>query len=104
MGYSATAAAFRTIEKLMGEAKGLDHSSGSNCWKDATGRECFYERGREQADGAMVGTVNRETSPGFAKRIGSFRIEPDGKITRFPGMPPAIIQKLNSQKAPAWTF
>lgn len=46
----------------------------------------FYEIGRENADGAITGTVFENVGEGFARRVGSFRIEPDGFITRFPSI------------------
>jgi hypothetical protein len=49
----------------------------------------FWEIGREHEDGAVTGTVFKPylQDPGRVVRTGSFRIEPSGKVTRFPTLP-----------------
>jgi hypothetical protein len=44
----------------------------------------FYEVGKEQADGAITGSVFENLPNGFARKFGSFRVNPDGYISRFP--------------------
>lgn len=62
------------------------------------GRMAFHEIGRENPDGAVTGTVwmavdrfpRATAEPGVCGRVrqaGSFRIEPDGTVTRFPLVP-----------------
>jgi hypothetical protein len=54
----------------------------------------FWARGREQDYGAITGTVwktirrltDEERRRTAAEYVGSFRIEPDGRISRFPGL------------------
>jgi hypothetical protein len=48
----------------------------------------FWEVGRENADGAITGTVWKPWShdPSRVVKKGGFRIEPDGTVTRFPGL------------------
>lgn len=46
----------------------------------------FYERGKENRDGAVTGTINQNISSTHARRHSSFRIDPDGKIVRFAGL------------------
>ena len=99
MGYSATAAAFDTLERIVREA-GPEY--GSNGWQAVNGRNYFYERGDEHTDGAITGTVlcNYLPSewraewgtynPNSCKAAGSFRIEPNGKVTRFAGIPKTL--------------
>jgi len=51
------------------------------------GTEYMLELGREQRDGAMTGTVCRMERDGeqlLAHPCGSFRIEPDGTVKRYP--------------------
>lgn len=44
----------------------------------------FFEEGREQRDGAIVGSICRELEGGMCRRSSSFRIEPNGKVSRAP--------------------
>lgn len=46
----------------------------------------FYERGKEQRDGSIVGQIHRNTTPGMCKRSGRFRIEPNGKVSAGPAI------------------
>ena len=50
----------------------------------------FWETGREQADGAITGTVWKPWAQDKTRvvKAGSFRIEPDGRVSRFPGTTP----------------
>ena len=73
MGYSATAKACMVLDTF----KGGDKSSNVWAWK---GHRYMYERGRENADGAITGSVIRMDG----KRCGSFRIDPDGQVIRAP--------------------
>ena len=79
MGYSCTQAAYQTLER---------HFAGDECsantWRH-NGRRYFYERGRENADGAITGGVYEwRESDNLARYVGSFRIEPDGRASRAP--------------------
>lgn len=110
MGYSCATAAANTMDHLM---ETLCKSRYGNSWTDKVGRMCFWERGREQKDGAIVGHVNRDIDEtrwtekyarhygafvaGKCEKIGSFRIEPDGFIKAFPGVEPSIIKQLNAR-------
>jgi hypothetical protein len=103
MGYSCTVKAslvLAAVESIMNEAMPDNQSSN----KLPNG---FWERGREQPDGAITGTVfktvriltDAERAEAAAKmsggakpdwigdpcvRAGSFKISADGKIVRFP--------------------
>jgi hypothetical protein len=80
MGYSCTAAALKALQAIKGCAGGdLD---ASNELRLARGRLAFFERGDEQADGAIVGMVYSAAG----ERIGPFRINADGTIHAFPGL------------------
>ena len=102
MGYSCTAKAHealrRVMEVLQARGYGLRHDGRllANGWKTSRG-EHFYEIGREHLDGAMTGPVFRVLRNGRASRIGSFRIEPDGKIRRFPGLPREVLRALRRE-------
>lgn len=57
----------------------------------------FWEIGREQSDGAIVGTCWKSSGkPGFVVKNGSFRIEPNGKISRFPGLSKEIRNRAEN--------
>jgi hypothetical protein len=79
MGYSCTQTAYQTLERYF---SGDD--SMANTWRH-NGQRYFYERGRENDDGAITGTVYQwRESDNLARKVGSFRIEPDGRATRAP--------------------
>jgi hypothetical protein len=52
----------------------------------------FFETGREQADGAITGTVWKPTGDGHVTKRGGFRIEADGRVSRFPGLPATLLR------------
>jgi hypothetical protein len=83
MGYSCSAIA-STVLDVIGEDRRFDISHFSYRF--------FFEIGRENRDGAITGFVYSvgmiiDTLQRCCKRKGSFRIEPNGEITRFPGLP-----------------
>ena len=97
MGYSCTARAHRTLERLAALLQEryplVDPHAGtlSNGWTYRR-RRFVWEIGREQPDGAITGSVIElaplgERLDGAGKRVGTFRIEPDGRIARFPYVP-----------------
>ncbi len=94
MGYSCTQDAdsmLGVIRKAYG-----DSSKGSNTLV-LQGTEYFYERGREQDDGAITGTLMRVSLSGdYAYREGSFKIAPDGTILRFPHLSAAQKRELDN--------
>lgn len=86
MGYSATVLACfaqDTMITLLQAAAG-DCGGSSNSWGDNDGEYHFFERGREQNDGAITGTVYKTFSAVSCRPAGSVRIEPDGTVTRWP--------------------
>ena len=48
------------------------------------GARYFFDRGREQTDGAITGKLFEMLPNDMAQFAGHVRIEPDGTITRFP--------------------
>lgn len=121
MGYSCTAKAslvLAAIQSVMDAAMPNDKSSN----KLPNG---FWERGREQPDGAITGTVfktvrvlsDAERAEAAAKmggacqpswignpcvRAGSFKISADGKIVRFPQL--TLKQRQIAEAAGACAF
>ena len=80
MGWSATAKACE-VERAWMET--CQSQTGSQNVYEVAGKRYFYETGREQRDGAITGTVFRFVGEGCV-RSGSFRIEADGTVTRYP--------------------
>lgn len=90
MGYSAAAAAFDTLNTF--DNHGTDRSG--NVW-EYNGSRYFFERGRENSDGAITGTIFRFVGTDSAVRVGSFRINPDGTIARAPfGLRNCLTQRV----------
>ncbi len=90
MGYSCSTAADNALTTLMAKQKKDCPGGSQNGWI-YKGTKYFYEIGREHADGAITGTIQRTLKdyygPGkdACQKAGSFRIEPiTGKITKFP--------------------
>jgi hypothetical protein len=78
------------------------------------GERYFYERGRENADGAITGTLLKEIDGNYARPAGSFKIAPDGMIVRFPKLTAAQRKECentfrdmsarNPQLLSSWTY
>lgn len=92
MGYSCTAIAKLVEDALMEIVR---DGESSNSW-----RGHFTERGRENADGAITGTVWKMIETNRATRYGSYKITADGKIVRFAGTT-ADERKLAEQRGRA---
>jgi len=105
MGYSCTVKASLVLDAIQATFEATVPGTGSNRMPGGG----FWERGREQADGAITGTTwklfrklsDTERAEAAAKmggnckpewigdpctRGGSFKISADGKILRFPGL------------------
>ena len=94
MGYSCTMKAGYTLDAI-GEV--LDAAyPGRTCSNSMPGGG-FYECGRERPDGAVTGTVWGPV-PGTesVRRRGGFRIGPDGRVSRFPGIPAALLRQAEA--------
>ena len=84
MGWSCTAKADDTMDAL---TRACEEQTGRNNVWEANGSRYFWERGQEQADGAITGTIWRYLPDGehvHYRKAGSFRIEPSGQISRGP--------------------
>lgn len=78
MGYSCTKDAgdmVGVINKMCGLKEGTLHIDGERY---------FFERGREQGDGAVTGTLMKMVGENLCRPAGGVRINPDGSIARFP--------------------
>jgi len=93
MGYSCTVKADLTLDGI----RKLVCNEIQNEF-EIDGEKYFSEIGRENDDGAITGTIwniiKEGAWKGRCKKAGSFRIEPDGKIKRFP-----FISKENKKIA-----
>ncbi len=83
MGYSCSAKASYVMDVIMEQNR---HENSGNVYKSVTGDLYFWERGRENADGAMTGPVHKFLPGDRALKVGSYRINRDGRIERFPGL------------------
>ncbi len=83
MGYSCTQAADNMLGLIRKSFGSPDKGSNTLI---IGGKEYFYEVGREQADGAITGSLYLMVSPDSAQKAGTFRIDADGTINRFPGL------------------
>ena len=81
MSYSCTASA-SDIERTWADV--CYKQTGSSNVYEVDGKRYFYDVGREQRDGAVTGSVFRMAGDGSCVRAGTFRIEPDGTVARFP--------------------
>lgn len=84
MGYSCSAKADEALESLRDMLQAGNQNLPCNVWIGTGGEKHFYEIGREQADGAITGAVWKFLPDNSARKIGAFRIEPNGRIERFP--------------------
>ena len=96
MGYSCTAAASYTLDAI---DRALDATNPVRRCSNETPDGGFYERGREQPDGAITGTVWKPCGDGRVVKRGSFKINADGTVTRFPGLPGAMLRAAESAGA-----
>ncbi len=97
MGWSCRSDAGLTLEMI--EAKCIAENGCVNDY-NTKGGNYFFEVGRENRDGAITGTIYRVTVPsatsprGNAKKSGSFRIEPNGEISRGPAFFKSIVVRF----------
>jgi len=94
MGYSCTVLASYASEKMVQllQAQHGDCGGSSNTWggKNAGDLYWFEERGREQDDGAVTGSIFKGITtepgkPGSCRKCGTYRVNPNGTVARWPG-------------------
>ncbi len=105
MGWSCAAAADKTLRAISDII--VQRHGNQNQWETPKG-QFFFETSRvEHYDGAITGTVWKTLPAGVPYRgrvyaedrvtkSGGFRIEADGKITRFPHLPKDIKEAVQS--------
>lgn len=95
MGYSATSEAFKALEEVTKFC--VENTGELNTWKH-NDRYFFYEVGRENADGAITGSIVEMTPKQTVRGKSSFRIEPNGDVTRFPYLPKYLRKHFAAEK------
>lgn len=93
MGYSCATSADNALKFLMDMI--TDPNGSSNTW-EKDGESYFYEIGRENPDGAVTGTVYRNVGANRCRKAGTFRIDPDGRIVRFPHAPAVALANVRA--------
>lgn len=96
MGYSCTRNAGDRLDMIL---KADNSDPSSNMWVKEDGYRYFFERGRENSDGAITGTVYQIRGE-YAYRKGTAKIDPDGKVTRFPHMN-SVMRKASKEPLPS---
>jgi hypothetical protein len=101
MGYSCRRSAQLCVDEI--EKRIIPATGPSNTWM-YKGNTYFWERGREQDDGAITGTVwliydkpgspIGENSTKLCHRSGTIRVEGHGKLTRWPFIPREVRQEV----------
>jgi hypothetical protein len=82
MGYSCS----RDATYSLGVIRHMFRSEDSSNVLYIKGNNYFFERGKEQADGAVTGSVFLMLAGDRCHKVGSFRIDEDGRVARFPGL------------------
>lgn len=84
MGWSYARAAGKTMDLWQNACR--KNCGSQNKWQEANGKTYFFENSRiEHPDGAITGSIYLIHQMGDrCHRVGSFRIEPNGRISRAP--------------------
>ena len=100
MGRSCNAAASLTLDAIVAGQKqlGCETSNGIMVGGKHAG---FWETSRvEHNDGAITGSVWMLTPDGnHCRKSGGFRIEPNGKVTRFPHISRVLLNRAEREGA-----
>ncbi len=84
MGWSCNAAAAIALDQVTQMC--IKSTGSSNTWEHGRNKY-FYEPSRvEHDDGAITGSVFKFLDDGRCRKVGSFRINGDGVVERFPTM------------------
>jgi hypothetical protein len=93
MGYSCTTAA----SNVLGIIGHMFQTKGNPNILTLRGGEYFFERGRENGDGSITGVLMFcIPDSAYCRRAGAVRIEPDGRIARFPKLTAADKQEIQN--------
>jgi hypothetical protein len=106
-----------TVGQAQGEASKREGGYGypsSNTFRVSDGRMAFHEIGRENEDGSVTGTVWVEVRQAVApenpdtcgpvKRLGGFRIAPNGMVVRFAGVPSRFWTAALPSRGPVFSL
>ena len=88
MGYSCSAKAHKTLKQTLNKANQLplDNYNPPNTWEN-NGSKYFFERGREQQDGSITGTIYQFiNNTNMCRKYGSVKILPNGIVKTWAGM------------------
>jgi hypothetical protein len=97
MGWSCRKDAMDSLDAIQRHMDKVNNTMQCVIYQDGV-KVGFWEPSNvEHDDGAITGTVNRYLSGGFCRPAGSFRIEGNGRITRFPLLPKAVKDEINFQ-------
>jgi len=80
MGYSCTQDAGNTLA-VIGKMFATNGNPNVLTIHDV---QYFFERGREQADGAITGSLYMMLSEDMCQNVGGVKIAPDGTVVKFP--------------------
>jgi hypothetical protein len=80
MGYSCT----KDARNMLGVIGRMFATNGNPNVLTIRGKEYFFERGREQSDGAITGSLFEMLPNEYCRKVGTVRIAADGTIDRFP--------------------
>lgn len=92
MGYSCT----RDASNMLGVIGRMLATDGNPNVLTIRGKQYFFERGREQEDGAITGSLMAMLPNEYCRKVGTVRINPDGTIARFPGLTKAAKQQAET--------
>lgn len=92
MGYSCTVDANNTL----GVIEHMFATKGNPNILTIRGSQYFFERGKEQEDGAITGQLMLMLPNDYCQRIGSVKINADGSIARFPKLSKAEKQEAEN--------
>jgi hypothetical protein len=92
MGYSCTVAAHDVIRRTLNTINNqpLTDYNHPNTW-EINGKKFFYERGTEQADGSITGSIYLMITETQCRKYGSVKINADGTLHHWAGMPKSKI-------------
>lgn len=110
MSYSCT----RDASDMLGNIGEFFKTNGNRNILTIRGTRYFFERGRENADGAITGTLMEMLPNDYCRKAGSVRIEPDGTLSRFPRLTMIMraelanmyydMQARNPQLLHSWSY
>ena len=82
MGYSCT----KDASNALGIIGHMFATDGNPNVLTINGAQFFFERGKENTDGAITGTLYKMLPNDMCRKVGNVRIDPDGMVRRFPGL------------------